>query len=198
MFYIVSKTATKDKAAQVSLLGITAKRDTARSEAKALGGVVRTQPEFFEAVADKKVTQASLARFKIVQPEEIEAAAEAAVAKAIPRAVAGALVDVAKHLAAATKTRTTLGKKDLTKKRPPTPQAVLDEAAAYLATGVKANANKVTLVRALAAWVSKDHFRLQRRDMFVVMADVEIARATISTQFQVVRSGKLLKNKPAA
>jgi hypothetical protein len=55
----------------------------------------------------------------------------------------------------------------------------------------KTNPTKVQIVRFLAAWNGN---ALQRRDVFKLVkgfiVNLEIADATISTQFQLVRSGK--------
>lgn len=70
----------------------------------------------------------------------------------------------------------------------------LNNARRYLLRGIKHGSNKVSAVRALAAY--KDPVtgqQLRRRDVFNLIreADFDIADATISTQFQRVRSGTL-------
>jgi hypothetical protein len=72
------------------------------------------------------------------------------------------------------------------------PQA-LKNAARYLANGIRRGSDKVSAVRALAAWKDSDGTKLARRDVFELIhnADLDIADATISTQFQRVRSGAI-------
>lgn len=201
-YFIVSKAA---KGQQRNLLGHTAKRDTARADAKSLGGTVLTKAEFEEAASAGLITAASLNKFKIQAGQPVEATpapAAKSVTKAPTLSAAGAangLLGLAQQIAATTKVRKTIGKKDRSPKRVATSEAVIREAVAYAKQGVKAEANKVTMVRALAAWSSSDGFKLQRRDMFVVLreAGAELADATISTQFQLVRSGKLAEKAKA-
>lgn len=88
-------------------------------------------------------------------------------------------------------------------KRPPTDGDVVAEAIQFFNDLVaKADADgsvtKVQYVRALAKWPEGSKKpALQRRDVFDIVAmypELEIAPATISTQFQFARSGKAKQN----
>jgi hypothetical protein len=186
MYYITTKFAgTK----QHALLGTAEKREVAREEARKNNGTVRTANEFDELVAAGLISNAAT---KVPQADA-PAPAPAPEAPAKP-VKAVALVEMAKVIKATNHERKTVGKAAKAPKRVATPEAVLAEALVYLKAGVKAQVNKVTLVRGLATWVAADNkTRLQRRDMFALIGQVDypIAGATISTQFQLARSGKL-------
>lgn len=107
-----------------------------------------------------------------------------------PAPKAPTMMDIAKKIAKTTK-RTTVGKAapKVAKRVEATP-AALAAGAKALAAAQKAELNKVGIVRSVSK-VSG----LARRDVIALItaADLGIALATISTQFQVVRSGKLNK-----
>ena len=69
----------------------------------------------------------------------------------------------------------------------------LNNAAAYLANGIKAGSNKVSAVRAMAAWSDASGTTLTRREVFTLLhaAGFPVADNTISRQFHLVRSGAL-------
>ena len=112
-----------------------------------------------------------------------------------PAPVAGATwVDLAKEVAKAPKVANTIGKKEKFLKRVVTSPAVLAEAAQYFsALPSDENMSKVGRVRAMANWTSTTGVKLQRRDALVLFAAArpDIALATVDTQWQLVRSGKL-------
>lgn len=66
-------------------------------------------------------------------------------------------------------------------------------AAKYLAHGIKAGSNKVSAVRALAAWHDAAGNTLTRREVFELLhaAHFPVSDHTISRQFHLVRRGEL-------
>lgn len=181
MSYFVISTAAA--AAQMnglfSFMSETNKRDTARATAKTLGGRVVTASEFKTLLDSNKIDRRSMPGY--VAPETIKPAAT--------------MLAMAEEIAKTAKTRNTIGKKVKAPKRVDTAPEVLAAAEEFLRAGVAAGATKVNLVRGLALWSSAESngVQLQRRDMFTVFkaVGVEIADATIATQFQVARSGKI-------
>lgn len=177
-FIVTTTAAAATNHGLFKYLGETNKRDTARSEAKRLGGVVKTAQEFKVLVDNNKMDRRSMPGY--VPPEAAKPAAS--------------MLAMAEEIAKTAKTRNTIGKKVKAPKRVATAPEVLAAAEAFLAEGVRVGANKVNLVRGLALWSHEvDGVQLQRRDMFTVFkaVGVEIADATIATQFQVARSGKI-------
>ena len=109
---------------------------------------------------------------------------------------AGSIMELAQQVKTATKVRKTVGTKEKLIKRPPTDSGILEAASEELKKLVNTkDITKVQIVRGLAMWNGK---KLQRRDVFKLIKDfpkpLEIADATISTQFQFARSGKERQN----
>lgn len=101
------------------------------------------------------------------------------------------IMELAQKVATSPKVRTTVGKKDKAPRHAPTAPAAMLAGERALAAAIKAELNKVGIVRAVAKVAG-----LQRRDVFTIIGSnpkLAIAGATISTQYQVVRSGKLNK-----
>lgn len=70
----------------------------------------------------------------------------------------------------------------------------IKNASRYLHNGIRRGGDKVSAVRALAAYRDPEtREQLRRRDVFAIIraAKFQVSDATISTQFQLVRSGKL-------
>lgn len=139
-------------------------REEARHFARANKGTVKSQAEF-------------------------DALVELTPAPAPKAEAPSSIMAMAKQIAKSTKTRVTIGAKDKSnvKKRVATSDAVLTEARAFVAT---LTGNKVDTVRALARWVAADDTQLQRRDGLALLDGI-VNPATVSTQWQLVRSGKL-------
>jgi hypothetical protein len=147
-----------DKARAGKFISPMDSRAMARKAAKDLGGIVQTEAQV-RALGDLY--------FKAAKPS---------------------IMDLAKGVAKASKKRATVGKKAKVSKRTETTPAVIASGEKALAAAIKAELNKVGIVRAVAKVAS-----LQRRDVFAIIGkhpELDIAAATISTQFQVVRSGK--------
>lgn len=102
------------------------------------------------------------------------------------------MVSLATEIAKAPKAKLTIGTKEKFLKRVFTSAAVLKEASAMLKAPA-ADESKVDTVRRLARWTATDGTKLQRRDALALLAvsHPTIAPATVSTQWQLVRSGKL-------
>lgn len=165
MYYVLNKTTNR-------VVTTFKNREEARHFARANEGTVKSQAEFDALVAAGKV-----------QAAQVELKAE-------PKAEApSSIMAMAKQIAKSTKTRVTIGAKDKSnvKKRVATSDAVLTEARAFVAT---LTGNKVDTVRALARWVAADGTQLQRRDGLALLDGI-VNPATVSTQWQLVRSGKL-------
>lgn len=179
MYYVTTKTDTKAKTpAKIRVLSVTAKRDTARTEAGTLGGTVRTEAEINALIEASKLDLTTLPGY--VAPE--------------PAPKAKTLVELAKEIKAKNHERRTVGKKVKTTKRVVTPEAAIAEAVMFAREQMAAGLVKVALVKALAAWTTTNgEHHLQRRDMFTVLREVgaEVADATIATQFQIVRAAAL-------
>jgi len=97
------------------------------------------------------------------------------------------IMELAQGVAKSSRKRSTVGKKEKVTKRQPSTPAALAAGEKALAAALKAELNKVGVVRAVSQVAG-----LQRRDVIAIVtaADLDIAPATISTQFQLVRSGK--------
>lgn len=175
MYVITSKTI---KGELITVLGTHQKREKARQMAADLGGTVRTDAEVDKLYAEGKLNTKGLTR--IYTPAGYEAPKRAS------------LVDIAADIAKSTTSRKTIGKKVKAPKRVATPEDVLEAAVKFVDEQNAAAANKVQTVRALAAWKHSTGVQLQRRDMFTVLrrhaCGANIADATISTQFQIVRA----------
>lgn len=173
-------TITSKNGQPFAILDESDNRAQARATAKEVNGTVRTATELAEYIA----------KFG----PKVEAA-PAPVVEVVAPAAAGDWVGMANEIKATTKAVNTLGKKEKATKRVITSAAVLAEAEAIMAMHVLQN--KVDTVRQLAAWVSEIEpgVKLQRRDCVSILASThpEISAATVGTQFQLVRSGKLNK-----
>ena len=164
-YFITTKTTADSK---IRVLGTAEKRDVARSDAGRLGGTVRTQADIDKLIAAGTLDQTTLPGYVAPEP----------------------LLEIAKAIKAASRQRTTIGKKEKVLKRVVTPDDVVEAATAYAQS--LTTSSKVEQVRKLASWVAADgKTRLQRRDMFAILRGA-MADATIATQFQLVRSGKLV------
>jgi hypothetical protein len=171
--FITSKTAAGEL---VRIFGTNTNRTEARAEAARRGGTVRTEADVVKLATDGKLDVSTILP------------GYAALVSFMP---AKTLSDIAKEIKATNRNRVTLGKKEKFTKRVITAPETITEATAF----VKANMTeaKVRLVRIATAWESSTGAQLQRRDMFVVFhaLNVEISDATISTQFQKIRSGTI-------
>ena len=154
MYFITSKGKSS-----VQLLATVAGRAEARTQAKLLGGTVRTESEANALGLHGPVAKPSI-------------------------------MDKAVAIAKAPKARTTVGKAVKVAKRIAATPAALEAGKKAVAAAVKAELNKVGIVHAVARVAG-----LQRRDVIAIIeaADLGIAVATVSTQFQRVRSGALTK-----
>jgi hypothetical protein len=193
MYFVTTKTTA---GYMVRVLATTEKRDTARADAKRLDGTVRTQQDIDGLIAVERLDKTTLPGY--VAPEVAPAPAPVAPVPVTPAEQptkpTGRWSETAKNVAETVRKRTTLGKTVKVLKRPPTDDAVLSQAIAYVATLV--DCSKVDIVRKLAAWESSTGAVLQRRDALLVLGErcpiggLTIAPATVSTQWQLVRSGK--------
>lgn len=172
MYYVLNKTTNR-------VVTTFKSREDARHFARANEGTVKSQAEFDALVAAGKV-QAAQVELK-TEPKVEAPAAEVQAPSSI--------MAMAEQIAKSTKTRVTIGAKAKgdVKKRVDTPEPVLTEARAFVAT---LTGNKVDTVRALARWTAADGTQLQRRDGLALLDGI-VNPATVSTQWQLVRSGKL-------
>lgn len=171
MYYVLNKTTSR-------VVTTFKNREEARHFARANEGTVKSQAEFDALVAAGKA-----------QAAQVELAAAPAPKTEAPSSI----MAMAEQIAKSTKTRVTIGAKDKSnvKKRVATSDTVLQAAAAWLREVVQAGSyNKVDTVRALARWTAEDGTQLQRRDGLYLLDGI-VNRATVSTQWQLVRSGKL-------
>jgi hypothetical protein len=119
------------------------------------------------------------------------------------KAKPGSILDAAKKVASSPKARKTVTKKKPEPvKRVDTDPKVLERAVAFFDNLIaERNCTKVDYVRELAMW-PKGEKQLQRRDVFAIIASkpkLEIANATVATQFQAVRAGAVqLRDRKAA
>lgn len=185
MYYVITKTTP------AAVLQTSFKREDARHFAKANDATVKTQAELDTLLAAGKIDRRTMPGY--VAPERIEAlatATEEKVEATVAAGVATSILDMAKQIANNAKTRVTIGAKKAKAKtaRVETPVAVLTEAQAFV--GTLGELNKVDTVRELARWVAADGTKLQRRDALSLLHDI-VNPATVSTQWQLVRSGKL-------
>lgn len=168
-YYVISKAKGEELRRVVATSD---KRDNARAQAKTHGATVATEDEFAELCAKG-----------VIRGEDMPKATKS-------------IMELAKGIAAAPKQRKTVGTKPKAEpKRFDTPEPVLTAATLMFNEVAKAcSDSKVALVRTLSAWKSKDGVQLQRRDVYAIIrghaVGANIADATISTQFQLVRSGK--------
>jgi hypothetical protein len=178
-YFITTKTDRANPDAKIRVLSTAEKRDSARMAAATAAGTVRVQSEIDTLIAEGRLDQTTLPGY--VAPEPV--AAE-------PAKTTGRWTDIAANIAKTHKRATTLGAKVKKPARADTPEAVMT-AATVFAQGI-AGESKVAFVRALANWKSTDGTQLQRRDAFVIAAQVraDIAAATVSTQWQVARGPK--------
>ena len=198
MFYVTSKSGKAGTV--ITLLKSTYTRDQARAFASANNGTVRTQAEYAELMASGRMARTVVAfeteAAPVVAPVAIVApvaATVAPVADEAPAPVAATWVDIAKSVNTVSKALVTLGKKEKHLKRVVSSDATLEAAAEALAA-LPADTTKVGAVRFMAAWVDADGNKLQRGEALVLFAQAfagAIAPATVSTQWQLVRSGKL-------
>lgn len=197
MYYITSPSSS----GEFALLDISESRTNARAFAKDVGGTVRTQDEFDMLVGTFGVPKLSKALSKNPKlfflvnggfDKEDHAAAVQLQSIAAPTAVPGAVLDTAKAIKSTRKSPKTVGAKLVPAgKRIYTKESVIKEATAAYAKAFDNIGSKVKHVRWVAGWASAQGVRLQRRDAFVVLAETDVAAATINTQWQLVRSGKL-------
>ena len=174
----------------LKLLGERNNRDLARAFAAANGGTVRTQAEYANLIADGRLPRTT------VKPEVIKADPVHPVHNI--QAPAGMWNDLAAQVNKTMKVRNTLGKKEKAAKRVATAPETL-AAAAELLQALPADTSKVSAVRILAAWQDGEGRGLQRRDALALFAQYRdgVAAATVSTQWQLVRSGKFQATKAA-
>lgn len=182
MYYVTSKTVA---GAKVKFFESANKRDVARKLAAQRGNAtVRTQEEVNKLLAAGAI---------IGLPGTETNDRAAGTKSAAPATIADIAADVAKSV----KSRKTMGKKEKGAKRVETSEANLAEARTFLGT-LRDDVSKVDTVRALAAYVTQDGTKLQRRDAIKLLHAEqpawEIAVHTVSTQWQLVRSGKLTVN----
>lgn len=179
MYFITTKTTAHTDGSKIRVLGTTEKRDVARKLAAEKEGTVRTQAEIDALLTAGRLDKTTMPGY--VPPEVIPAdTAWTALAKQVAK--------VGRQNAQ------TIGKKEKTLKRPPTDENVILHATAYCRT-LQAE-NKVSIVRKLALWTDADMggAKLQRCDAFTIIHAVfpDVADHTISTQWQLVRSGKFV------
>jgi hypothetical protein len=176
MYYVTTKFTRGSK---TRVLLTTEKRATARTEAANRSATVRTEDELNKMISDGAIDLTSLPGY--VAPEVVRVKT---------------LVDLALEIKAANRKRRTVGKVEKTAKRVITEDAVILEATEFAKVTIAAGLVKVGLVRALAGWESSGEkpVKLQRRDLYAILhgLNVDVADATISTQFQLVRSGGLV------
>lgn len=165
MYYVLNKTTNR-------VVTTFKSREDARHFARANEGTVKSQAEFDALVAAGKVQAAQV---ELKTEPKVEAPSS--------------IMAMAEQIAKSTKTRVTIGAKDKSdvKKRVATPEPVLTEARAFVAT---LTGNKVDTVHTLARWTAADGTQLQRRDGLTLLDGI-VNPATVSTQWQLVRSGKL-------
>jgi hypothetical protein len=195
MYYITTKGT-----GNLTLLGKTENRNDARAYAKANEGTVRTQAEYANLIADGRLPRTPVAAetgASQVLADEVgaEDPTDAEIEESNQPA-ANPFVALATKVNETVSKKNTLGKKEKHLKRVYTSAPVLAEAETYLRgllVGDKA-VNKVVAVRMLASWTSSIEagVKLQRRDALALVAKVaeHISPATVSTQWQLVRSGK--------
>lgn len=196
MYYIT----TKSGVTPAVLFGTRDNRDLARAFAKINGGTVRTESEYAEMFGLAHPDNIAAAHREIAQREaegeDMTGAtvdpSTSAIVKPTPAPVAPTWIDMAKEVAKAPKVANTIGKKEKFLKRVITPEVVLVEAAAYLRSG-DVTVSKVDTVRSLANWKAQDGTKLQRRDALKLIGEArpDISPATVGTQWQLVRSGKM-------
>jgi len=190
MYFVTTRTSQHTDGSKFQVLAVTEKRDVARRQASPdrLDGTVRNQAELDKLIQAGRVDMTTMPGY--VAPEPI------VVAPAKP-----SFIDIAQAVHKTAKTSSTIGKKEKFLKRVITSPEVI-EAATRFATDSVIGASKVNVVRLLTAWAAADGTRLQRRDVFAVIRKFssldDLADATISTQFQLVRSGKLAEKQAAA
>lgn len=172
MYYIT----TKSGVTPFAVLGSVASRATARQTAKELNGTVRTQEEYANLIADGKLPRTPVEPF-VAEPQTEK------------EALGNMFTNIAAEVNSSAKVRETLGKKVKELKRPVTPPAVMAAASNVVASHL-ATVSKVHMVRLLAAF-ELGGVKLQRKDAMHLLAKSEIAAATISTQWQLVRAGKV-------
>jgi hypothetical protein len=200
-YFITSKTQGDTK---IRVLGTAEKRDVARGDAARLGGTVRTQADIDALINADRLDRTTLPGY--VSPEPIINPAPAPIAPDVDAELreqlkefpvsSGRWNEMAAGIAAAHKKATTIGKKDRTPKRPPTDAAVLAEAAVFIRAELcQADVSKVQAVRELADWQSTGGVKLHRGDAIKLLGEAlpGISPATVSTQWQLVRAGKLVK-----
>lgn len=211
MYYVTSKQA--NELGKRTLLGSVEKRETAREMARTQNGTVRTQAEYDDLVAAgeietvEHVTEGpveSMGEMMDADEARVEAETQKQVEEeqakhAEPEAEESPIIAAARKVAAAPKVKRTVGAKEKAEpKRKATDPEVIKAAERHLRTFVQQDPapTKVQIVREMAGWNGN---ALQRKDVFAVikgcLVDLEIASATVSTQFQLVRSGKAPKAK---
>lgn len=171
MYYITSK--ANKLTGTMTLIGERQNRGEARAFAKANAGTVRTQAEYSNLIADGRLPRTPVAAEPQTEKE----------------ALGNMFTEIAEQVNASAKVAETVGRKEKAMKRKPTPEHVLQAAITSVMSN-QASTGKVSLVRALAAFEHDGH-KLQRRDVMALLAKTDVAMATISTQWQLVRSGKI-------
>lgn len=184
----------------LKLLGERNNRDLARAFATANGGTVRTQAEFANLIADGRLPRTDVAPEIIkVEPAPVHPVHNI-------QAPAGMWNDLAASINKTVSVKNTLGKKGRAHKRVATSPETLAAAAALL-EALPADTSKVSAVRILAGlwgcnlpWQDGEGRGIQRRDALALFAQYRggVAAATVSTQWQLVRSGKFQATKKAA
>jgi hypothetical protein len=192
MYFVTTRTSAHADGSKIRVIAHADKRDTARRIAAEMQGTVRNQHELDKLIEAGRLAMQTVPGY--VAPEVIPAPAPTTPTPA-------SWIDMARDVKASAKRANTLGIKEKFLKRYTTPAQVLHDAASAYIDHVAANADKplskVMVVRWFASWKNEAGAKLQRRDVFALIrerADLnDLADATISTQFQLVRSGKLNK-----
>lgn len=220
MYYITSPSS----AGEFALLDISESRTNARAFAKDVGGTVRTEAEFEALVTEHgapKMTKRLALRIQVTNDtgkvpaanapvgwDKVEGGPEGtslevapafapgeaeAIASAVGKAMPAIVAKIQERKAAKAKAQATPAVS--TGKRIYTDESVIKECKAAYAKAFDNIGSKVNHVRWVAGWASATGTRLQRRDAFVVLAETDVADATVNTQWQLVRSGKLDSGK---
>lgn len=165
----------------------TASKRASRTWSRARASDEHAKPTHIEE-ADKAVKKAAGKTPSKRQLAQQKAEAEFAKAFGKP----GGIIAAAKKVKATPKARVLPKKEKPVSKRVETDAETLAKAKKFFGDlAKKGELSKVGFVRELAAWNKE---ALQRRDVHAIVAEfpkLEIAPATVSTQFQLVRSGAL-------
>lgn len=195
-YFITTKTHAHVDGSLIRVLAVRESRDLARAFAKANDGTVRTQAEFDELSQAGRVDARTVPGY--VAPEVIKAEPVVTPTEPTEPPAANPWSSLAEKINKTMKVRNTLGKKEKALKRVVTNPETLAAAAAHL-QAIPADTSKVMAVRIMAAWQDGEGRGIQRRDALALFAQYRdgVAAATVSTQWQLVRSGKYQAAKAA-